>query len=350
MAHEPVRVAAVGLGRWAKVLADAIKRSGRLRIVSCFSRSEKSCESFSQQYHCRVAKSYAELLKDPEVEGVIITTPNDAHAGPIQEAAASGKHVYVDKPIAHTMADAMVINGTCDDAGVILAVGQSARRLKGSRKIKEIIDQGGIGKLVMAESNFSNDRSLELTPDKWRWYKDKSPGGPLIQLAVHHADTLHYLFGPVKTVTAMAKKLYTPAEIEDVTMTLLEMESGQLCYIGSNWASQGTFYTYIYGMDANLYFTLDFNFWQRSDIVDQHSRLEIQQRGSSERKPIPLGQGDMFREELEEFAACIREKKRPEVGGPEAIAALAVVHAAIRSAETGRSVTLKEVLEEGVGH
>jgi predicted dehydrogenase len=133
-------------------------------------------------------------------------------------------------------------------------------------------------------------------------------------------------------------------------MTMMEMESGQLCYIGSNWASQGTFYTYIYGMDANLYFALDFNFWQRSDIVDQHSRLEIQQRGCSEHKPIPLGQGDMFREELEEFAECIREKKRPEVGGPEAIAALTVVHAAIRSAETGRSVTIKEVMEEGVGH
>ncbi|MBI2997550.1 MAG: Gfo/Idh/MocA family oxidoreductase [Deltaproteobacteria bacterium] len=197
----------------------------------------------------------------------------------------------------------------------------------------------------MAECNFSNDRSLELTPDKWRWYKDKSPGGPLIQLAVHHADTLHYLFGPVRNVSAMAKRLYTPAEIEDVTMTILEMASGQLCYIGSNWASQGTFYTYVYGMDANLYFTVDFNFWHRSAVVDQHSRLEIQHRGSSEHEPIALSQGDMFREELEEFAECIREKKRPEVGGPEAIAALAVIHAAIRSAATGRTVAVEEVME-----
>ncbi|MBI2998813.1 MAG: Gfo/Idh/MocA family oxidoreductase [Deltaproteobacteria bacterium] len=252
----------------------------------------------------------------------------------------------MDKPIAHTMADARAIDRGCREAGVILAVGHSARRLKGSRKIKEIIAQGGVGKLVMAECNFSNDRSLELTPDKWRWFKDKRPGGPLIQLAVHHTDTLHYLFGPVKTVTAMAKRLYTPAEIEDVTMTLLEMESGQLCYIGSNWASQGTFYTYVYGMDANLYFTVDFNFWSRSDVVNEHSHLEIQHRGSSEHKPIPLARGDMFREELEEFAECIRNKGRPEVGGPEAVAALAVVHAAIRSAQSGRTVTLKEILED----
>jgi predicted dehydrogenase len=346
MAQDPVRVAAVGLGRWAKVLADATKRSERLRIVNCFSRSEKNREEFSRQYGCRAAKSYAELLQDPEVEGVIITTPNDVHAAPIQEAAATGKHVYVDKPIAHTMADARLIERSCREAGVVLAVGHSARRLQGYRKIKEILDQGGIGKLAMAECNFSNDRSLELTPDKWRWYKDKSPGGPLIQLAVHHADTLNYLLGPVKRVSAMIKRLYTSAEIEDVTMAMMEMESGQLCYLGSNWASQGTFYTYIYGMDANLYFTLDFNFWQRSDVVDRHSHLEMQRRGSSEHKPIPLGRGDMFREELEEFAECIREKKRPEVGGPEAIAALAVVQAAIRSAERGCAVELAEILAD----
>jgi predicted dehydrogenase len=343
MAKDPVRVAVVGLGRWAKTLGDAIKRSDRLQIVNCFSRSEKSRETFSRQYGCQAAKSYDDLLKNPEVEGVIITTPNDAHLEPILEAAEKGRHVYVDKPIAHTMSDAVRIERSCREAKVILAVGHSARRLKGSRKIKEIIEQGGLGKLVMAECNFSNDRSLELTPDKWRWYKDKSPGGPLTQLAVHHADTLNYLFGPVRRVTAIVKRLYTRAEIEDVTMTLLEMESGQLCYIGSNWASQGTFYTYVYGMEANLYFTVDFNFWSRSDLVDQHSHLEIQHRGTSEHQPIPLSQGDMFREELEEFAECIREKKRPEVGGPEAIAALAVVHGAILSAERGRTVDMREI-------
>ena len=175
MANDPVRVAAVGLGRWAKVLADAIKRSDRLRIVNCFSRSEKSREAFAQQYGCRTAKSYEELLHDTEVEGFIITTPNDAHAEPILKAAEKRKDVYVDKPLAHRLADAVAIDRACREAGVILSVGHSARRLKGSRKIKEIIDQGGIGKLVMAECNFSNDRSLELTPDKWRWYRDRNP-------------------------------------------------------------------------------------------------------------------------------------------------------------------------------
>jgi predicted dehydrogenase len=345
MADGPATVAVVGLGRWAKVLADSINTSEKIKIVNCFSRSEKNREDFAQRYKCRSAKSYAELLNDPEVEGVIVTTPNDAHLEPILEAAEQRKHVYVDKPIAHTLADARRIDQACRAAGVVLSVGHSARRLQGSRQIKQIIEQGGVGKLVMAECNFSNDRSLELTPEKWRWYKERNPGGPLIQLAVHHADTLNYLFGTAKNVTCMAKRLYTPAESEDVTMTIIEMESGQLCYIGSNWASQGTFFTNVYGMDANLYFTVDFNFWQRSDVVDQHSRLEIQHRGSSEHTLIPLGHGDMFREQLEEFGDAVRGKTQPEVTGKEGIAALAIVYAALRSAETGRTVAMTEVLE-----
>ena len=142
MANDPVRVAAVGLGRWAKVLADAIKRSDRLRLVNCFSRSEKSRDAFTQQYGCRAAKSYEELLADPDVEGLIITTPNDAHAEPIIKAAEKRKDVYVDKPLAHRLADAIAIDRTCREASVILSVGHSARRLKGSRKIKQIMDRG----------------------------------------------------------------------------------------------------------------------------------------------------------------------------------------------------------------
>ena len=270
-AREPVRLAALGLGRWAGTLADAAARSERLKLVSCFSRSEKSREEFSRRYGCRTAKSYAELLKDSAVEGIIVATPNDAHARPIEEAAASGKHVYVEKPIAHTMEDASAIERACRAAGVILAVGHSARRLQGSRKIKETLDRGGLGKPVMAECSFSTDRGLDLTPDQWRGHMEKGQGGPLMQLGVHHVDTLHYLFGAVKSVAAAAKRLYTPAEIDDVTMTLLEMKSGQLCYIGSNWASQGTFTTYVYGTDANLYFTVDYNFWSRSAVLDRKS-------------------------------------------------------------------------------
>jgi len=68
MADGPARVAAVGLGRWAKTLAGAIQKSAKIKIVNCFSRSEKSRQDFAQQYKCRSAKSYADLLSDHHAE------------------------------------------------------------------------------------------------------------------------------------------------------------------------------------------------------------------------------------------------------------------------------------------
>src|SRR5712691_6433399 len=81
MALEPLRVACIGMGWWSDVLADAIKRSGKLKIVACYTRSEEKRRSFAEKYRCRAAPSYKTILADPEIEAIINTTPNDAHLG-----------------------------------------------------------------------------------------------------------------------------------------------------------------------------------------------------------------------------------------------------------------------------
>lgn len=346
MAGDPVRLGVVGLGRWAAVLAKAAARSERVKVVAGYSRSAEKREAFARAFGGRAVASYAALLRDPEVEAVVVTTPNHEHATPICEAAAAGKPVFVDKPIAHTLADALKIRAAVAAAGIVFTVGHSARRLEGVRAIRRAMGDSTLGQPVMGEANFSNERGLQLLPDKWRYYRDKSPGGPLIQLGVHHADTLLYLFGPLQAVTAMKRRLYTPAEVDDVTMTILEFQSGCLCYIGSAWACPGVFYLNVYGTRANLFYDVDFTYWQESHRVDEHSSLRLQKLGEAGRAPVALGRGDMLREELEEFAACVRTGARPEVGADEAIRALAVVEAAIRAADSGQTVPFKAVLPE----
>ena len=72
-------------------------------------------------------------------------------------------------------------------------MGHSARLMAGIRKIGEAIADGELGRVAFIEANFSNERALELTPKTWRWYKDKAPGGPLSQLAIHQFDVMQYL-------------------------------------------------------------------------------------------------------------------------------------------------------------
>ena len=123
MAFEPVRVASMGLGRWANVLADAALRGGRIRLVSCFSRTAEKRREFSQRYKTREAGNFEEFLKDPEIEAVILTTPNHNHMEHIEALAAAGKHVYCEKPIAHGLEHARRIVQAVERAGVKLAIG-----------------------------------------------------------------------------------------------------------------------------------------------------------------------------------------------------------------------------------
>lgn len=332
----PVRLAPVGLGRWARVLARAAARSELIELHSCYSRSDENRKRFMAECGVRrSAASYDELLDDPDVEGLVLTTPNDTHAELIVEALDAGKPVYVDKPVSQTLEDALTIKGAVERAGLPFAVGHSARRLSGCRVMKDRIDDGTLGGVTLAEANFSNERGLELTPDSWRWYLDKTPGGPLIQLGVHHADNLQYLLGPVAAVSAVQRKLYTPSEVPDATMAMLEFESGALGYLGCGWASPGVYQIRLQGTERNLQYDLDFTQWDESHEADLHSRLVEQRYGQTDRTPVDLPSTDMFREQLEEFALATRGRREIEVGIDEALRALAVVHTAIESNRRG---------------
>jgi predicted dehydrogenase len=350
--QEKVRLASVGLGRWAKVLARGAQRGDVVELYSCFSRDEAKRTAFQQEFGVpNAAASYKELLADPAVEGVIVTTPNDTHKDVIVQALEAGKAVYTDKPIAHTLEDANAIAAAVAGTGRVFAVGHSSRRLSGHREMKRWLDDGRIGQISLAEANFSNERGLELTPQTWRYYADKSPGGAFIQLGVHHADTLQYLLGPVKSVTAHARKLYTQSEVPDAIMAILEFESGPLGYIGTGWASPGVYSMNLLGTKANLMYDLDFTHWDESHLADDWSTLESQFYGESERQKVELPRTDMFREQLDEFALAVRGQATVEVGAPEAVRALGVVRAVIESSKrNGESVLLQEVIEKtGVG-
>lgn len=349
---DKVRLAPVGLGRWARVLARGAQRGEVVELASCFSRDEQRREAFCADFGiARSAASYEDLLADPEVEGLIVTTPNDTHREVIVAALEAGKAVYVDKPIAHTLEDANRIASAAADTGQVFAVGHAARRLSGHREMRRWIDDGRLGQVSLAEANFSNERGLELTPKTWRYYADKSPGGAFIQLGVHHADTLQYLLGPVRQVSAHARRLYTASEVPDAVMAVCEFESGALGYIGTGWASPGVYTMNLLGTKANLCYDLDFTHWDESHQADDWSSLRSQYYGESERQAVTLPRTDMFREQLDEFALAIRGQGSVEVGAPEAVRALAVIAAALESSRRdGAAVTLDEVVDQAGAH
>ena len=192
---DPVKVGIVGLGRWARVLTHAAARSDRIKVAACFSRTEDKRAAFARETGVPAVADLASMLRDPEIKGVILTVPNEQHLPVALEVARAGKHVYTEKPIASTLEDGLQIENLEKEFGVTVTVGHSARLMAGIRRIRAAIDSGELGRVAFIEANFSNERALELTPQTWRWYKNRAPGGPLSQLAIHKFDVFQAVAG-----------------------------------------------------------------------------------------------------------------------------------------------------------
>jgi predicted dehydrogenase len=334
MTVEPLRVASIGMGWWSDVLADAIKRSNKLKIAACYSRSEQKRQAFAAKYGCRASTSYEAILADPEIEAVINTTPNNTHLETTRAAAERGKHVFLDKPIANTISDGRAITETCRKAGVVLAIGYQRRRESHFRWIKRQIDDGVFGKLVNAEANISRDRLGQFDLNSWRYQASGMPGGVMLQIGIHYADVLQYLMGPIRAVSGQFAQLVLPGDNPDVASLVLEHENGALSTLNASYASASEYYLMnIYGKEATAYY-------------DLHRGLSMLRRGELRPIGISVEKNDTIVEELEEFAMAVRGTAAPEVGGDYATTSLAVIRAGILSAREGRRVTVAEILEK----
>ena len=329
---EPLRVACIGMGWWSDVLADAVKRSGKLKIVACYTRSQEKRAAFAVKYGCRAAPNYEAILTDPQIEAVINTTPNDVHLETTRQAAQAGKHVFLDKPIANSVSDGRKITEICRKAGVVLALGYQRRRESHFRWIKQQIEAGVFGQLVNAEANISRDRLGQFDRSSWRYTAAGMPGGVMLQIGVHYADVLDYLIGPVKTVSGRFAQLVLPGDNPDVASMVLEHQNGALSTLNASYASASEYYLMnIYGKTATAYY-------------DLHHGLSWLKQGEKQPVAIPCAKNDTFVEELEEFAGAARGGKPPEVGGDYATSSLAVIRAGILSAREGRRVEVAEIL------
>jgi predicted dehydrogenase len=333
MSQSPFRVASIGIGWWSDVLADAAARTGgRVQVVSCFTRSEDKRRTFAEKYGCLAAASLEDVLSDPDVAGVINTTPNHVHLETTRAAAQAGKHVFLDKPIANAIGEAKAITKACKDAGVVLAVGYQRRRESHFRWIKERIDAGDFGTLVQAEANISRDREGKFELGHWRYTAEGMPGGVMLQIGLHYVDVLMMLLGPVKTVSGMASQLVLPGDNPDVGTIMMTHENGAVSSLSTSYASASEYYLMnVYGKRMSAYYNL-------------FDGLRCLKQGEAGQTAVAVEKVDTLAEEIIEWAEAARGVGAPEVGGEGATESLAVVKAGIKSVREGRHVDVAEIL------
>jgi predicted dehydrogenase len=330
----PVRVAVIGIGWWSNVLAAAAKRGRNIEVAGCFTRSRDKRDAFVAEFGGRAFDSFDQVLEAGDIEAIINTTPNHVHRETTVAAAEAGVHVFLDKPIANTIADGLALTRACAKAGVVLALGYQRRREPQFRWVRDQIAAGRFGIMVQAEGNISRDRAGQFEQGHWRYTAEGMPGGVMLQIGLHYVDVLEMLLGPVEEVSGLASQLVLPGDNPDVGSLLMRHQNGAISTLSTSYASAAEHYVMnVYGKEMSAFF-------------DLHAGFRYVKRGEKDAHAMTFEEVDTIADELDEWAAAIRGHGAPEVGGLLATRSLAVVLAGVRSVEEGRAVPIAEMMAE----
>lgn len=319
--NNKVKIGLVGVRGFGKKITAAILKSSNLELVACFHSDKTVADEYAGKHGSHAFSDFEQFLSSPEIQAVALITPNHLHYEQLKACIRAGKHIFVEKPITNKVSEAEEILREIKEKNLILMVGHNMRRNNAIRVMKKLIDEGKIGKIVSGEINMSHAGGMKQTPETWRYYKDKCPGGPLTMLGTHAAEISNYLLGPAKNTKGILKKLYTPTETEDTSAMLLDLENGGYCYIANNYNHPGTHFVRVYGTKGILEYNrnLESLTFQGRDIDKKPLKL----------KNILFEKNDMLLEEIEEFGRCILDNKIPETSGKEAVEVLKIVESVL---------------------
>ena len=279
-------------------------------------------------------------------DAVYIATPTIAHAPQARAAVKAGRHVLDEKPVAMTAAEARKIAAAAEKRGVLVGTGFMMRHHGAHQKIKQLIDDGTIGKPVMGRAQLS----CWYPPIQGAWRQDPTlgGGGSFIDMGNHCFDLLEMLLGKTVQVHAFTANLVHGYESEDTAVVTFRFASGAVGIVDNLFnvpdeASKNVLE--IYGSAGSI--RCEGTIGQtpggtvRLVAVKTGAYDAQQQRTVRKERTIRFREANTYRAEIEDFTRAIRQGTRPAVPIADGIWNMQVVDAAYRSARTGRAVALR---------
>ena len=335
MSQEKVRIGQAGIANHGRTIVNAIRDSGNLQLVSCFDIDSSANKQVAQEFSASAATGYDELVADPRLDAVALVTPNHLHAEEVQKAVKAGKHIFVEKPIANTVADAQMMVDLAKGANLVLMVGHNTRHRLVFRRAKQLLEEQRIGEVVAVEANLSRPAGLQPGLPAWKADRKTCSLLPMMQLGIHFVDTVEYLLGPVEKVSCFASNIAMPNQALDSTASILQLRSGVPVSLTSTYVSAEVYYLRIYGTKGTIHCS---PVKLRLDLLEGGNFKEsIEEDYSAE------GAGSYILQ-MREFGECVLHGARPETGGEEGLRALAVIVAMEQSVENHSVVDLNNVL------
>src|SRR6266576_1631657 len=213
-----IDAAIVGLGRWGKGFLESVQgKSRRIRFVRGVDTVPDVVRDLAARHGFKPSSDLAEALADPAVQALVLVTPHSLHRDQVVACALAGKHVFCEKPLALTRADAQIMIAACARAGVVLGVGHNRRLWPSMQALGRAVDGGELGQILHLEGHFSNEHSNKVSGG-WRLSSEESPGGGMTGAGLHVLDAFIHLAGPVLRVHAqLLERRPAPAPLDTVS-------------------------------------------------------------------------------------------------------------------------------------
>jgi predicted dehydrogenase len=330
-----VRWGILGAGDIArKQTARAIRAASNAQLVAVMRRDLAAARAFADEFGPARAYDRVEaLLAEPDVDAVYIATPVHLHAEQTLAAARAGKHVLVEKPMALSTAEASAMLAACRAAGVYLMVCYYQRFNARHEKVRELVAQGAIGQVTMAQA-----RQAFLYPAEagnWRQDPARGGGGALMDVGVHCIDTLRFILGEVETVTAQVATLAFNYPVDDTATLLLRFRSGVQAVVSAAFSLASVpevDFLEVCGTGGRIW---------TAPLPAKDSRGELRLLTPAGEQRFAFEQGT-HQAMIEAFGASLEAGAPVPIPGEAGWRGLAVVEAAYQSARSGRTIRVAE--------
>jgi len=299
-------------------------------VVAVASARRERAEAFAAEHGiARAYDSVHALLADQAVKAVYVSTTNERHCEQVLAAAAAGKHVLCEKPLALSVDDAQRMVAACRDAGVVMATNHHLRNAATHRKLRELVAQGAIGRPLYARVF----HAVHLRPlvQGWRIDRPQAGGGAILDIVVHDADVLRFVFQaePVRALAMCQSGVMAREGIEDGAMAVFELDNGVLAQVHAAFTvpHAGTGIE-IHGDRGSLI---------GRGVMTAHPVGDVLLRDAQGEHAVPVVHENLYAGGVARFSEAMRGAGRPAATGEDGVRSLAAALAVAEACRTGAS-------------
>jgi predicted dehydrogenase len=342
----------IGLGNIADIHAQAIIEAENAELISAYSRNENKARSFAEKYNITGFSEWDKFIHDPNLDAVVICTPNGTHLDLGKSAAEAKKHLIIEKPIEVTLERAQELINISRKNNVELAVIYQSRFMDEIIKAKSIIDENQLGRLIMADAYVKWFRSQDYYDSgEWRGTISLDGGGVLINQAIHTIDLLQWFMGDVQSVFGQTATFTHRMEGEDNAVAALRFKNGAIGVIEASTSIQPAQARRleIHGEKGTIIIDDDkVNIFIEGKTEKEDSSQNGKNEPSGSTSPLAGFSIIPHKNQIEQIVKDINNGKTPTVSGADSMKSLAIVLAVYESAGIGKNIILDDFIKQKI--